>query len=500
MKCFDDATLEALLAGRLAEEALSRALAHADGCEACSARLDAGSSASSVRGEDEPTNPIGAPGPLGEEVGLLPRGTPLGRYLILERLGAGGMGEVYAAFDPQLNRKVALKLLLPGGNPEMQAEARLRLLREAQAMARLSHPNVIPVYDLGEFGERVFVAMELIEGRTLRRWLQETPRSWREVVEVLSAAGRGLAAAHAAGLVHRDFKPDNVLLGRDERVYVLDFGLAVGRGAEGEGAASAQEMAAVPAPHETLGTPAPRATPRGPPNTPPGTPRTPLGTPPAPLGTPAAPLGTPVTRRGAILGTPGYMAPEQYRGEVASPAADQFGFCATLYLALYGSRAFAGDNAAALFHAAREGRVQPPPAGTRVPAWVHQVVVRGLSPSPTARFASMEALLEALQKDPARRRRRLLLTAGASALLLAGAGFTVHTARERATRCEGAAARLVDVWDEGRKDAIAGAFSATGVPYAARAWQGASEALDGYAAAWVAMQTQACEATRVRGE
>ena len=161
MKCFDDATLEALLGGRLAEPDLSRALAHADGCEACSARLDAGGSSSSgARGDDEPTNPIGAPSPLGDDVGLLPRGTPLGRYLILERLGAGGMGEVYAAFDPQLNRKVALKLLLPGGNPEMQAEARLRLLREAQAMARLSHRHVVGVHELQLDGPRPFIATE----------------------------------------------------------------------------------------------------------------------------------------------------------------------------------------------------------------------------------------------------------------------------------------------------------------------------------------------------
>nr|WP_228531178.1 MULTISPECIES: serine/threonine-protein kinase [Myxococcaceae] len=472
--------MEELLAGRLDESAVTRALAHADGCSACTERLEALSGG--ARGEDEPTNPIGSPAPLTEGVGLLPRGTPLGRYLILERLGAGGMGEVYAAFDPQLNRKVALKLLLPAGSPEAQAEARLRLLREAQAMARLSHPNVIPVYDLGEFGERVFVAMEFIEGRTLRRWLEERPRGWREVVEVLSAAGRGLAAAHAAGLVHRDFKPDNVLIGRDERVYVLDFGLAVGRGAEGEGPASAQAMAAVPAPSETLGTLPPGATPRATPHS------------------PQAALGTPVTRRGAVLGTPGYMAPEQYRGETASPAADQFGFCATLYLALYGSRAFAGDNAAALFYAAREGRVQAPPANTRVPAWVHQVVVRGLSPAPEARFSSVEALLTALQKDPARRRRRLLALAGAGALLLASVGFTTHAVRERAARCQGAAARLEGVWDDARKDAIASAFTTTGVPYAARAWEGVRSALDGYTGAWVEMQTQACEATRLRGE
>ncbi len=164
------------------------------------------------------------PGPSAEALG---RGVAVGRYVVLDRIGAGGMGVVYAAYDPELDRRVALKLLRPdrfGGDA-----GRLRLLREAQALARLTHPNVVAVYDVGTFGDRVFVAMELVEGETLRQWLRAEPRSprpWREVLERFLPAGRGLAAAHAAGLVHRDFKPENVLLGRDGRARVVDFGLA----------------------------------------------------------------------------------------------------------------------------------------------------------------------------------------------------------------------------------------------------------------------------------
>jgi len=156
----------------------------------------------------------------------LPRGTQLGRYLLLDRIGTGGMGEVYAAHDSELDRKVALKLLRPDPSETDPNLLRMRLLREAQAMARLSHPNVVAIYDVGTFNDHIFIAMEYVAGRTLRRWLAEAPRSWREVVAVFIEAGRGLAAAHAALVLHRDFKPEKVLVGNDGRIRVLDFGLA----------------------------------------------------------------------------------------------------------------------------------------------------------------------------------------------------------------------------------------------------------------------------------
>ncbi|HEX8434170.1 serine/threonine-protein kinase, partial [Archangium sp.] len=277
--------------------------------------------------EAEPTRVVGEPPPLPSETPeALPRGTSVGRYLVLERLGAGGMGEVYAAFDPQLNRKVAIKLLLPGGEGLEPGEAHARLLSEARAMARLSHPHVLPVYDIGDYGTRVFIALELVEGCTLRQWLKAQPRRSQEVVDVLTLAGRGLAAAHAVGLVHRDFKPDNVLVGKDGRVLVYDFGLACEQGASTPGTPTPVDLAAIlrAEPLSLDGTLS------GP--TSPGT----------------QPRETPVTRAGHIMGTPGYMAPEQYRQEAVTARADQFSFCATLYYALYREHAFEGSGAAAL--------------------------------------------------------------------------------------------------------------------------------------------------------
>src|SRR5579862_6912981 len=166
------------------------------------------------------------PNAAGEETGLA-KGATIGRYVVLGLLGRGGMGEVYAAYDPELDRKIAVKLLRArGGSGEATADGKTRLLREAQAIARLSHPNVVVVYDVGTFGESVFIAMEFVEGRTLAGWMHASPRSHREIMQVFLAAGRGLAAAHAAGLVHRDFKPDNVMVTNDGQVRVMDFGLA----------------------------------------------------------------------------------------------------------------------------------------------------------------------------------------------------------------------------------------------------------------------------------
>ncbi len=154
---------------------------------------------------------------------LLP-GARVGRYQVLRAVGRGGMGEVYAAYHPDLDRRIALKVVQGLGSGT--GEQRMRLLREARAIARLSHPNVVTVYDAGTFGDRVFIAMELISGRTIDRWLRDEPRTWQQILDVFVAAGRGLAAAHAAGIVHRDFKPQNVMIANDGGVRVMDFGLA----------------------------------------------------------------------------------------------------------------------------------------------------------------------------------------------------------------------------------------------------------------------------------
>src|SRR5579871_1816494 len=171
----------------------------------------------------EPRRPPG--GSPAEEPGLA-KGAAIGRYVVLGLLGRGGMGEVYAAYDPELDRKIAVKLLRNRGAGPSDPDGRTRLLREAQAIARLSHPNVVVVYDVGTFRDSVFIAMEFVEGNTLGYWLQAAPRRWREVLDVYLAAGRGLVAAHAAGLVHRDFKPENVMITKGGQVRVMDFGLA----------------------------------------------------------------------------------------------------------------------------------------------------------------------------------------------------------------------------------------------------------------------------------
>ncbi|WP_257461836.1 tetratricopeptide repeat protein [Archangium lipolyticum] len=429
-------------------------------------------------GELEPTRVVGPPPPLPTSTPeALPRGTSVGRYLVLERLGSGGMGEVYAAFDPQLNRKVAIKLLLPGGEGLDRNEARLRLMREAQSMARLSHPNVLPVYDIGEYGDQVFIALELVEGWTLRRWLKEKPRSSREVVEVLTRAGRGLAAAHAAGLVHRDFKPDNVLVGRDDRVLVFDFGLACEQGTANPQAPAPVDLAEIlraePVSHDSGSI--------------------------SGLHT-REPLETPVTRAGLIMGTPGYMAPEQYRHEPVTAQADQFSFCATLYYALYREHAFEGSGAAALARATLEGRLRPPPRDSRVPGWLRRIVLKGLNLHPSERYPSMAALLDALQDDPRTRLRREVFIAVAAAFLVAVVAGAVGQWHQRQGLCQESAARMDGVWDAPRQQAVEKAFLATGQPYAATTWQGVKRELDAYAASWVEHQREACVATRVRGQ
>ncbi len=434
-----------------------------------------------MEGEAEPTRVVGPPVPLVESPPsppeALPRGTSVGRYLVLERLGAGGMGEVYAAFDPQLNRKVALKLLLPGGEGLERGEAHARLVSEARAMARLSHPNVLPVFDLGDHGDRVFIALELVEGSTLRQWLKERPRRWHEVVDVLTLAGRGLAAAHAAGLVHRDFKPDNVLVGRDGRVLVFDFGLACEQGTSVPGTPTPVDLADIL---------------RGQPLSPEF---------PASLSHPRTrePRETPVTRAGHIMGTPGYMAPEQYRQEAVTARADQFSFCATLYYALYREHAFEGSGAAALARATLEGRVRPPSREARVPGWVRQIVLKGLSHRPQDRYVSLEALLEALHDDPRVRRRRRVFIVAAAVFLLATLAGAVGEWHQRQSLCAGVGQRLAGVWDAGRQGTVEKAFLATGQPYAADAFARVKSALEGYATDWVGHSQRACEATRLQG-
>src|SRR5690606_19821348 len=258
--------------------------------------------------------------------------------------------------DPRLDRRVAIKVLAPSDDHRRQ---RARLTREARALAQLSDPHVVSVYEVGVHQDRVFVVMELVEGTTLRRWLGEARRGWRDVLAVFREAGRGLAAAHAVGLVHRDFKPENVLIGRPEprrafgRVRVADFGLA-------RADTPGSEAAIVPMASDSS--------------------------------------IREITRAGVAPGTLAYMAPVQFIGAPLNASTYQFSFCVALFEALYGRRPFAGRTRIEVADAVVSGRIEPPPPAD-VPAWVHAVLLRGLSADPEQRFGSMHELLDALDRD-----------------------------------------------------------------------------------------------------
>ncbi|HYO68826.1 MAG TPA: protein kinase, partial [Archangium sp.] len=201
MACLDESTFMELMLGGLPPERAAEVDRHLDACPACRRLVAEAFRARTPTGLAEPPA-LHSPSPAASVEAVLPRGTAVGRYLVLERLGAGGMGVVYSAYDPELDRRVALKLLRVAALGLEADEGRAHLLREAQAMARVSHPHVVSVFDVGTFGEQVFLAMELVEAQTLRQWMRATPRSWREVRDVFLDAGKGLAAAHSAGLVH----------------------------------------------------------------------------------------------------------------------------------------------------------------------------------------------------------------------------------------------------------------------------------------------------------
>jgi len=368
--CPDENELMKSLHGLLTPNSRAALERHIDQCDRCRS-LVATVVRVSVAPEDEKVND--------EQPGAasLPRGTNLGRYVLLDCIGRGGMAVVYAAFDPELDRKVAVKLLrtdLPG----TPAELRASLLREAQSMARLTHPHVIAVYDVGTFNDQVFLAMEFIRGRDLRAWLGEARRSWSEILEIFIKAGEGLRAAHDSGLVHRDFKPDNVLVGYEGQVRVTDFGLAHRLRAPGEEEHSASEAA-------------------------------------------------PALDGNVLAGTPLYISPEQWRGKSADARSDQFSFCVSLYEAVYGARPYPGKTSATY-----GGVVPPPPKGSAVPGWVRRVLVKGLSLEPEERHASMHELLAALSRGlNARRYRAWVATA---ALILFVLSFGVEQAVESSAR------------------------------------------------------------------
>jgi len=411
-----------------------------------------------------------AAGETSVDLELLARGTTIGRYTVLERLGAGAMGVVYAAYDPELDRKIALKVLRSQRSEGDRARRQARMVREAKAIARISHPNVVGIFDVGVHQGHVFMAMEHLAGGTLREWLAAKKRPWREVVSLFVEIGRGLAGAHAEGLVHRDFKPDNVLIDKNAVPKVVDFGLV-------RLSQTSAELTASDGGDPAEEAPAPR---------------------------PAADVAA-LTLTGALAGTPAYMAPEQFRSEAVDARTDQFAFCVSLYEALYGERPFAGDNIIALAHSVTTGRVQPLPKNSPVPGWVRSCLMRGLQTEPADRYPHVEQLLAVLSNDPGKRTRKWAIAAATLATAVGAAGVAHRAGSGQRTVCTGARSRLAGIWAPGpgepdRREAIHRAFAASGKSYAEQAYTGVARLFDQYLARWTTTYTDACEATHLRGE
>ncbi|MGO8991913.1 MAG: protein kinase domain-containing protein [Polyangiaceae bacterium] len=406
----------------------------------------------------------GASGGEAPASGELVPGATLGRYVILKHIGHGGMGIVYLAFDGELERRVAIKVLRAEASAGVSAgETRARLLREAQAMAKVSHSNVVSVYDVGTFGDNVFIAMEYVRGTTLREWRYQPKRRPRALVAMYIQAGRGLAAAHAAGILHRDFKPDNVLVDEQGQAKVLDFGLARLEARTGEAPEKVDKIGLTDTGIDHK-----------------------------------AGLATPITRVGSILGTPAYMAPEQILGETATARSDQFAFCVALYEAICGALPFEGESLTTLASNIYSARIRQAPGGASCPRGVRRVLVRGLNGAPGKRFASMTELLEALEeavRAPAR-----WLTAAGVAAVVTGVTALALLRPGPPKLCRGAEQALAPGWSAARENEVHRAFARSGNARAEEAFAHTSTVLERYARSWVAMHTETCEATRVRGE
>jgi tetratricopeptide (TPR) repeat protein len=382
----------------------------------------------------------------------------LGRYVVLMRLGAGGAGIVYAAYDPELDRRVAIKVVRPGpAGSTSRSDARAALLNEARAIARLAHPNVVAVFDVdtgptrvlgeegGADGDAVFIVMELVDGMTLHQWVREEERSWRDVVDVFLQAGRGLAAAHAAGIVHRDFKPGNVLIGEDGRARVLDFGLAQAA-PTGAGKSLDHLDSSEPDSH--------------------------------------------------AAGTPAYMAPEQHRAVDVDPRTDQYSFCLALYEGLYKARPFSQSRMNALAEA-KESPPERAPTVADVPRWLFRIVRRGLSPLPADRYPSMRALLAELDNDPARRRKTAAIV-GASVLVVAAIAAGAFLPGERVRQaCVKEGAAIEDVWNDEARSALRQSVRASGMGFADVTADKVMPWLDDHAEAWKRARTQVCLDTQL---
>ncbi|HWB79050.1 MAG TPA: serine/threonine-protein kinase [Nannocystaceae bacterium] len=366
----------------------------------------------------------------------------IGRFRVTRRLGEGGMGRVYEAIDAELDRRIAVKLLVePEGN---DAVARERMLREARSLAKLSHPHVVGIFDVGEHEGSIFLAMEFVDGTSLADWQRE-PRPWREVLDKYLQAGEGLAAVHATGLVHRDFKPANVLIDAGGRVKIADFGVALVE-------ASAETT--------TGGT--------------------------RNLDCDPTESGMRLTATGALLGTPLFMSPEQLRGRGVDPRSDQFSFCFALYDAVFGTPPFSIEQR-------RDRDLRLELGNRRAPGWLRSVLLRGLALRPRDRWPDMEALLRALRRGANRLRRSAI----AGAIVVGGAMVASASAWIATPSCEEAGAAIERVWNDRRSDDVRAAFVSTGLPYAKTTAQTVMSQVDGLAAEWARTRVEVCSDHRL---
>lgn len=417
--CLDDVSVLALLEGRLPAASLAEAEAHLDRCASCRAILVGVAQLGSSSDEGR-----------------------IGRYLVLDRLARGGFGDVLRGYDPGLDRRVAIKRL----HVDLREAFRTQLETEARAMAKLSHPHVVTVYEVGTDRGVLFIAMELVEGVTLREWLEEC-RSTADILSVFHQVGAGLAAAHAAGIVHGDVKPENVLVGHDGRARVTDFGLA--RGGErpafdakvdaGDGSAS-------------------------------------------------------VMLAGRIVGTPAYMAPEQLAGGSATPASDQYAFCVALVEALEGARPFAAANLEALTAQAADRQFVAPSSWARHRA---RAITRGLANDPDARFDQMSHLLAALRERPRGARRRTLAVGMSLAMGALGLGVAIAS---QPAPCSDGATLAGETWNPDRRAQLENRFTKAAARLAPGAVAELSQALDAWRSQWGSRHREQCLARRNGGD
>lgn len=357
------------------------------------------------------------------------------RYVLVRSLGVGATGWVYEAYDPELERAVAVKLVRD--DTPFGSEGESRLFQEARTLAQFNHPNVIAVHDvgiyerlagLGSAGHGVFLVMELVRGDTLRDRFERSRPGWREALELLLPAADGLVAAHRAGVVHGDFKPENVLVAQDGRVLLVDFGLGRATGADDE------------------------------------------------------------SEEGAIVGSPAFMAPELHAGRPSSPASDQFAFCVSLFEAIHGKRPFRGSTREQLRAAAEAGPISGP---VRVPPWLDRALRRGLQPDPGRRFESMAELVRELRGRMSLRKRGIAGVGFAAVGLAAG----LAVALPNATRdtCAPQAEELDGVWDARTRERIQEQFLASELPFAEQTVKTVERQLDAYVAQWMELRQDVCE-------